>query len=124
MYDAEHIVTLDSRVTGPKALGKCQPWILLHLQKPHFRMLQLNTRQGSDLDILEGEDTKEITGFSVFKDQSGKNTQGGKNTFYQRASAFSQKRKPTESAGVKRGRKTWKQQPSSAGASRGLPRAA
>lgn len=41
-------------------------------------MLQLNTRQGSDLDILEGEDTTEITGFSVFKDQSGKNTQGGK----------------------------------------------
>lgn len=81
MYDAEHIVTLDSRVTGPKALGKCQPWILLHLQKPHFRMLQLNTRQGSDLDILEGEDTKEITGFSVFKDQSGKNTQGEKIPF-------------------------------------------
>lgn len=66
-------------------------------------MLQLNTRQGSDLDILEGEDTTEITGFSVFKDQSGKNTLGEKNTLYQRASApFSQKRKAKESAGVKR----------------------
>lgn len=73
MYDAEHIATLHSRVAGPKALGKCQPWILLHPQKPHF--------QGSDLDILEGKDMTEITGFLVFKDQGGKNKQEKKIPF-------------------------------------------
>lgn len=121
MYDAEHIATLHSRVAGPEALGKCQPWILLHPQKPHFQVLQLKTGRAQTLTYPQGEDTTKITGFSVFKDQGGKNTQG-KNSLYQKASLQIEERSYRKCGSETW--KTWKQQPSSAGASRGLPKAA